>query len=137
MGLIALLVAGFLHFWLSFRIDYWTTLDILGFKSELPVAFIQSPHGYRLLNIIFGIIVLCSPLLGGLEIYVGVVACIFVWLSSGVVGRNKAYERYRQIMREMVSIAETDEEGEEYRAYASKSNSEIAEMVEQFVRAGR
>lgn len=136
MGILILAGSALLYFLLSSKIDYWTTLAILGFRSESPQAYIDRPSGYNLINILLGILVVALPFFGGVEIYFGVIVWLIVWLASGRVGRNKAYSKYRQIMLEMIDLADHEDEKKQYRSLADKTNEQMAELVKKNIKLG-
>ena len=124
MSLVLMAIFGFLHYLLSSRIDYWTTLSILGFKSEVSLLFIQNPLGFRLINILLGVGLICTPLVGNDQLFfIGIFALVIVWFASGITGRKQAYNMYREIMRDSNS--------------EDKSDDEIAEIVKDLIRMGR
>ena len=129
MGIVILILASICHYLLSMKIDYWMTISALGQKLEVPLAYMNSSGTYRLVNAILGIAVVLSPLTGGLEVYVGVIAWIIIWLASGVSGRNAAYNKYRQIAIEVAVSCDDSDEKERYQKEAAKSNDELAEQV--------
>jgi hypothetical protein len=136
MSLLILASAALLHYVLSTKLGYWTTISALGFKTEVPLAFMQNPGAYRFLNIVLGIAVTVSPFFGGLAIYTGLVTWIIIWLISGISGRNNAYNKYRQIMTEMISTAVSDEDKNSMQKAANKSNKELAEDVKLCLKNG-
>lgn len=137
MGLILLLVSGVLHYLLSYKIDFWMTISALGFNSSTPLGYMKNPQGYRLLNILLGLAVVLSPLLGGTEIYFGMIGWVIIWLSSGAFGRKAAYREYRKIITEIISNTDDDDDSlEELRISAKKTDEELAEMVQRYMKYG-
>ena len=66
MSLLILASAALLLYLLSTKLDNWTTISALGFKAEIPLAFMKNPGAYRFLNTALGIAVTVSPFFGGL-----------------------------------------------------------------------
>lgn len=123
-------VFAILYFTLSIKIDFWITISILGFQSETPVLFIQKPIYYEICrSALFLSAVATLFIISEFPWYVGAGFLAFLWLSSGRRGRNKAFNAYRNIMKEMLEYAETEEEKSQYLKAMHKINQELMDEI--------
>lgn len=134
--LIAATSAVFLWF-ITVKIDYWTTMHILGFLGECPPVFLRSPFLYRGVSFLASVGVVLPTAFTSVTIVAGIILWFFVWLLSGKRGREIAYDKYRGIFAELASDEENDaSDRAQYSEYAALSNKQIAEEVSQRIKAG-
>ena len=128
LALITLLLYGLL----SAKVDEWITISVLGFRSETPRLFLESPKSYDIARSVLFIITLVSSFgMTSVPWYVGLATLVIVWLLAGSVGRKKAYSNYRNILREMIPLADTPEQRKQYEDGAVLSDRELMEIVRQ------
>lgn len=87
----------------AIKVDEWFTISRLGFKTETPQLFLtnsQLYHRARILLFAGAVISLFFAL--AIPWYVGVVGLFAVWLGAFWIGRKLAFNRYRQVCREMI-----------------------------------
>ena len=127
----ALVVLAVLYGLVSVKVDEWITISALGFKSETPMMFLQKPRFYDVArSALFLCAVASSFGMVAIPWYVGLIVLAVVWLTAGSVGRKKAFAKYRQILREMITSSETPDERAEYEAASQKTDQELMDMVQ-------
>jgi hypothetical protein len=120
------LVLAILYFAASIQIDNWTTISILGFRSETPLFFIQKPGFYNFIrSAVFLGAAATLFIVSALPWYMGAGFLAFLWFYAGTLGRKKAFAKYREIMGEMLEFAETDEEKSQYIVELQKTDQEL------------
>ena len=137
MGLIIVGILTILHYSLSVRIESWFTISALGFKSECPMRYLQTPGLYHWTNRILGVALILSGLLEDIEIIFTVITWILIWFLSGKNGRKQSFSNYREIMSGMHQYSEDDDEDkEDYEKYSQLTDEELQEMVDRNIKMG-
>jgi hypothetical protein len=123
-------ILAVLYTLVSVKVDEWITISSLGFKSETPMKFLQKPRFYDVVRSALFLAAIATSF-GMVDIpwYIGLVILAVLWFAAGSIGRKKAFNKYRQILREMMACAETPEEQAEYEKASNKTNQELMEMV--------
>lgn len=126
----AFFILTLLYTLLSVKVDEWITISALGFKSETPMKFLQKPRLYDVVRSALFLAAMATVFcMVTFPWYVGIVILAVLWLAAGSIGRKKAFNKYRQILREMMVSAETSEEQAEYEKASKKTDQELMEMV--------
>ena len=87
------------YFIVSKKIDEWTTISALGFRTETPPLFMSNESLYHGLRIILFLMCLFLSYQIG-EIIIGSVVTIAIWFFSTLIGQKSAFKSYREIMGE-------------------------------------
>ena len=124
------IILAVLYALLSIKIDEWITISALGFSSETPRLFLETPRFYDVLRTILFLSTV-GACFGLTEVpwYAGIGVLILVWMVVGLIGRNKAFNNYRKILREIAASAETPEDASRYELSSRKTDKELIEMV--------
>ncbi len=123
-----LLVA--LYFTISIKIDYWTTISILGFKSETPMLFLQKPKYYESVRgVLFLSAIGLSFMTNIFPWYANLAFLAFIWLCAGSIGRKQAFSMYRNILKQMLEHAETKEEKDRYLTEIQLTNEDLTNKI--------
>jgi hypothetical protein len=119
----------------SIKADEWITISALGFKIETPEMFLKHPRAYDVLR---SALFLCAiaTFFAMSTRYVGGVTLVLSWLGSGWIGRRKAFNNYRRILREMMNTAEDAQEKDEYEAESKKTDQELMDRVKMSMKYG-
>ncbi len=118
-----------LYIVVSVKVDEWITISALGFKIETPEVFLKHPRAYDFVRSALFLCAIAMFFVMSIR-YVGGVTLALAWLGVGWIGRRKAFNNYRQILGEMMDIAENDEEKTEYEAASKKTDQELMDMVQ-------
>ncbi|MEW8091574.1 MAG: hypothetical protein AB2784_18285 [Candidatus Thiodiazotropha endolucinida] len=120
------IVLALMYFIVSVRVDYWSTISVLGFKSETPQMFLTNPNRYEAVR---GILFLGTAatlfMISFLPWYVGAGILGFLWYYSGLRGRKKAFHMYRGIFEELLSEAETENDILKYQKEIQKTDKDL------------
>lgn len=87
----------------AIKVDEWSTLSILGRKSETPQLFMSNEiryHRARIFLLIAAVIALFFT--HTTSWYVGMAGLAAAWFTTPWIGRNLAFAHIRRIGREMV-----------------------------------
>lgn len=134
---IVLIVLVVLYALVSAKVDEWITISALGFKTETPLMFLQKPRLYDVVrSVLFLGAIAASFGMSTIPWYIGLGILALVWLGAGWVGRRKAFNNYRKVLREMVEHAETPKEKAEYEAASRKTDQELMDMVQMSMKYG-
>ncbi|MDO8263199.1 MAG: hypothetical protein Q7T21_08225 [Gallionella sp.] len=139
----------------AIKVDQWYTISRLGFKSETPQLFLQSPRLYHMMRMaLFACAIAASFFATIISWYIVLVVLAATWHGAFWLGRKFAFNTYRQIHREMIAYEEaikvTDPaeyarlvEGEDPEARRSKlergtriTDAELVERVEKSLKWG-
>ena len=136
MGFLVLVISGISHYLLTKKIEYWMTISALGFKTQTPLGYLQSPGTFHLVNRVLGVAVLVSTLLEEDYFYIGIIVWILIQLSTAKTSRKLAYDKYREIVNELIINADEGEDTSDYEEYRAKTDEELAEMVDRAMKSG-
>ena len=118
------------YFWFGAKVDEWVTIAALGFKSETPQLFLESPRIYDVICIgLF--IAACASLLGTTSIpwYVGAIILGSAWFGTTWLGQRRAFATYRRLCQEGVEDGETPEDKAWRETEAQRSNEELRDRI--------
>lgn len=107
------------------KIDYWITISRLGFKSECPTLFVRKERIYHFTVWAFFVGAIASLFAVSFPLWIGIGILVFFWVFSGIVGRKKAFSKYREILSEMIDFEEDEERKTEYKNELLKTDSEL------------
>jgi hypothetical protein len=119
------------------KIDQWITISLLGFTTETPLKFHESPRLYDLVRII--ILVAAATTLFGVSFpwYLGAAALGISWFATTWIGQTLAFNKFRQVCQDLADTADSAEERTSALAEARKSNSELRDMATIMNKYGR
>lgn len=122
----------------SAKVDEWITVSALGFKMETPRFFLERP---RLYGIVRSILFLgAAATIFAMTIipwFIGLGLLGAVWLGAGWIGRKKAFSTYRKILRTMMEFEDnTPEQRAEYEAQSKKTDQELMDLVQSYMKMG-
>jgi hypothetical protein len=107
MSDVVLVVLIVMYAVVAISFDRWHTLWMLGFKSETPMLFFENPGIYRITRIVlFALAVVASFFAKNIALHTGLGALAATWLSAFWLGRKLAFNRYREIHRELIAFDE-------------------------------
>lgn len=133
----ASIILAMLYAMVSIKVYEWITISALGFKSETPVMFLQKPLFYDVVrSVLFLGAIATSFGMVAIPWYAGLAILPVVWLVAGSIGKKNAFNKYRQILREMAEIAETPDKQAEYKTGSKKTDQELMDMVQTSMKYG-
>lgn len=118
-----------LYILVAIKIEEWITISALGFRIETPEMFLTHPEVYDVVRAVLFLLAVVTLFLISIKILSGVILAV-AWIGAGWIGRIKAFNNYRFILREMMSTAENEHERAEYYASSQKTNQELREIVQ-------
>lgn len=119
-----------LYIVIAAMVDQWITIATLGFKMQTPQGFLAHPKAYDFVR--FTIFLAAAATLYGTKVivwYLGLGVLAGAWLAAGWVGQRRAFETYRQVWREGIKDAQTDEDLAFREAESKKTDEELRERV--------
>jgi len=126
-----------IYFWFSIKVDNWITIYHLGFRTETPILFLKNQKIYDVIRITLFITCLI------LTFYTTIIPwiiCLFIiaiiWVLSGKIGRNKAFDKYREILKDLAEHEEDEKQKSEYLMELKKSNDILQDRVTQSIKLG-
>ena len=124
-----------LYIVVSIKVEEWITISAIGFKIETPEMFLKHPRAYDVVRsaLFIGAI---AAFFAMYTRYVGGITLAVAWLGAGWIGRKKAFNNYRRILREMMDTAENDQERAEYEAASKKTDEELMNIVQMSMKYG-
>lgn len=91
----------------AIKVDQWSTISRLGFKSYTPFFFLRNPRAYHVTRIVLFVAAVMTLLFTtAIRWYVGGIVLAVAWLGAFWIGRKLAFNTYRQIHREMIAYEE-------------------------------
>lgn len=115
----------------SAKVDEWITISTLGFLGQTPVMFLERPRLYYVVrSALFIVAVAVSFATTFARWYICLAILAGVWLGAGCVGRRKAFNTYRRILREMMEQADSPEQRAEYEAASKRNDQELLQRVQ-------
>ena len=125
------------YFWAAYKIEYWLYISWLGFNIETPIFFVQKTGFYsKSRGVIFLIAIALSFFTELISVYLSLILVVFTWVYSGILGRRKAFKRYRKIFAELALKKEDKTERMEYFAIAQRTDRELQEEVNNRIKQG-
>ncbi|MBL1121392.1 MAG: hypothetical protein D8M26_00715 [Ignavibacteriae bacterium] len=131
------LVSILVYLWLSIKVENWITIYHLGFKTETPLLFLKNQRIYDVIRIVLFITSLI------LTFYTNIIPwiiCLFflliVWVLSGKIGRNKAFNKYREILKDLAEHEEDEKQKSEYLIESKISNDVLQDRATQSIKFG-
>lgn len=125
------------YFWFSIKVENWITIYHLGFRTETPLLFLKNQKIYDAIRIILFITCLI------LTFYATIIPwfiCLFliaiIWVLSGKIGRNKAFDKFREILKDLAENEEHEQQKSEYIIESKKSNDILQDRVTQSIKLG-
>ncbi|MEI7678346.1 MAG: hypothetical protein WCK07_03025 [Betaproteobacteria bacterium] len=87
----------------AIKVDQWSTISYLGFKTETPQLFLSNPSLYHRTRILlFSATVAALFLAHAIPWYLGAAGLAGVWLGAFWIGRSLGLSDFRRIHREMI-----------------------------------
>ena len=87
----------------AIKVDEWFTISRLGFKTETPQLFLTNSRLYHRTRILlFAGAVIALFFAPAIPWYFGAAGLFTVWLGAFWIGRKFAFNKYRQVYREMI-----------------------------------
>ena len=121
----------------SVKVDEWITISALGFKLETPLYFLSKPRYYDIVrSALFLVAILASFGLSAIPWFSGFFILAIIWLGASWIGRRKAVNNYRRILREMMDNAENAEEKAEYEMRSKQTDRELMDIVQLSMKMG-
>jgi len=126
-----------IYLWISIKVENWITLYYLGFKSETPPLFLKNQRIYDVARII--LILICIALAFNAVLipwFICLLIIAFIWVLSGKIGRNKAFNKYREIIIELAEQEMDEQQKSEYTEESKKSNHFLQDKVTKAIKLG-
>jgi hypothetical protein len=125
------------YFWFSIKVDNWITIYHLGFRTETPLLFLKNQKTYDVIRITLFITCLIMTFYTNIIPWV---ICLFiiaiVWVLSGKIGRNRAFDKYREILKDLAEHEEDEKQKSEYLVESKISNNVLQDRVTQSIKFG-
>lgn len=138
------LLLFFLFLLVQVKLEQWSTISTLGFKSHTPEGFLRHPEIYvRVYFVILFAFFVSSLITVAIPVYISLPIVLFAWLSAFAYGKKKGFDDFRAIHHNMLlygnryrEIPYTKEELSEIDAASNMSNKELLAMLMKFRRWG-
>jgi len=134
---ILFIVFVLIYFWFSIKVDNWITIYNLGFKTETPLLFLRNQKIYDAIRVI---LFLTCLILTFYTIVIPWLICIsviaIIWILSGKIGRNKAFNKYREILKDLAEHEEDEQQKSEYIMESKITNDLLQDRVTQSIKLG-
>jgi hypothetical protein len=125
------------YLWFSIKVENWITIYHLGFKTETPLLFLKNQRIYDVIRIV---LFLTSLILTFYTNIIPWIVCLFflliVWVLSGKIGRNKAFDKYREILKDLAEHEEDEKQKSEYLIESKISNDVLQDRATQSIKFG-
>lgn len=96
-----------IYSFVAIKVDQWQTISMLGFKTETPQLFLQSPRLYHMVRIaLFACAAVAAFFATGITRYISLAALAATWIGAFWLGRKLAFNTYRRIHRETIAYEE-------------------------------
>jgi len=130
MAEIVFIVFVVLYALLAVKVDEWYTISALGFKIATPMMFLKKPWMYSVIrSALFLATVGITFFITFVPWYISLVILAVVWFVAGVVGRIKAFNKYRQILHEMMEDSDSPDRRTELEILLNKTDKELIDTV--------
>jgi hypothetical protein len=131
MGYTIIIVFGFVYLSYVSKVSEWSIISALGFKTSAPEYFLNHENIYHYIGLfIAASIVISSFFLA--DFFTGFSAVIVAWLLGKNSGKTSAFSTYRMAMKEMMEIAESEDERKTYEIEMNKTNTELKQKVKDY-----
>jgi len=125
------------YFWFSIKVENWITIYHLGFRTETPLLFLKNQRIYDAIRIILFITcIIFSFYTTIIPWYICLFVIAAIWVLSGKIGRNKAFDNYREILKDLAEHEEDEQQKSEYLLELKKSNDILQDRVTQSIKLG-
>ena len=125
------------YFWFSIKVENWITIYHLGFRTETPQLFLKNQKIYDAIRVILFITCLIlafyAPIIPW---FVCLSVIAIIWVLSGKIGRNKAFNKYREILKDLAEHEEDEQQKSEYIIESKKENDILQDRVTQAIKLG-
>lgn len=102
------LVFAVMYAVVAIKVDQWQTISMLGFKSETPQMFLQSPRIYHQTRVaLFTGAVVASYFATTIPWYIALGIVAATWFGGFWLGRKFAFNTFRQVHRDLISYEES------------------------------
>lgn len=126
-----------IYFWFSIKVENWITIYHLGFKTETPLLFLKNQKIYDAIRVTLFITCLILTFYAN---FIPWVICLFiiaiVWILSGKIGRGKAFNKYREILKDLAEHEEDEKQKSEYLIESNQTNDILQDKVLQAIKLG-
>lgn len=126
---------AFLYLVVAIKVDEWTTIYLLDWKSEVPEGFLLYQDLYRIAPILLFlasvfVLVYYRPF----NLVFGFIVLVACWSISGRIGHKKAFKTFREIQKEFLEENrgrdfEKTEQGRFALAELKKTDAELLDRV--------
>jgi len=126
--LFMILISAYL--WFSIKIENWMTITYLGFPEETPLLYLKHSRIYTFIR---ALIFVLSIILSFFMTFIPWILCFLIvalfWVLSGKIGRDKAFNTYREIFTEAAITEENSDKKNDFIKESKKSNHEIQDIA--------
>jgi hypothetical protein len=106
-------------------------------KTETPLLFLRNQKIYDAIRVI---LFLTCLILTFYTIVIPWLICIsviaIIWILSGKIGRNKAFNKYREILKDLAEHEEDEQQKSDYIMESKITNDILQDRVTQSIKLG-
>lgn len=118
-----------LYAFVARKVDYWVTIDLLGFRSETPILFMRSKWIYHVSSLGLFISTVVVGINSPVPVWIVVPGMMMVWLLTVKSGHSAAYRKYREILHSLKELSDTPAEKAEIDSKIAKSDAALSSDV--------
>ena len=134
---IIFIIFALIYFWFSIKVENWTTIYHLGFRTETPPLFLKNQKIYDAIRIILFLTCLILTFYTNIiPWFICLLVIAIIWVLSGKFGRNRAFNKYREILKDLAESEVDINQKTEYLEASKKSNDVLQNEVTQAMKFG-
>lgn len=125
-----------LYLIIGVKVDQYVTIYTMGYKTEVPLAFLQYPNIYKLVS---GLLFFCNLIiLIFIDNWVlGLLILAVVWFIVGKIGHKNAFKNHREALRDLLENEKSEEMRSQLKTELEKNDSQFNEELMERVRINR
>ena len=131
MDYLIITIFGFVYLSYLSKINEWVIISALGFKSSTPQYFLTHENFYHYIGWLIAALIIISSFFIA-DLITGFITVIVAWLLGNNSGKTSAFSSYRRTMKEMMEIAESEDERKTYEVEMNKTNAELKQKVRDY-----
>ena len=131
MGYAIIVVLGFVYLSYVSKVSEWSIISALGFKTSAPQYFLTHENIYHYIGWLIAALIIISSFFIA-DLITGFITVIVAWLLGNNSGKTSAFSSYRRTMKEMVEIAESEEERKTYEDEMNKTDAELKQKLKHY-----
>ena len=131
MGYVIIIFLGFIYLSYVSKVNEWSIISALGFKDSAPQYFLTHENIYHYIGCFIASSIIISSFF--IADYInGIITVIVAWLLGKNSGKTSAFSSYRMAMKEIIEIAESDEERKRYEDEMNKTDAELKQKLKEY-----